>query len=180
MNIKQNQKFKSTHQAIVDAVLELLSQKDIKQITVAEICRAAHINRSSFYLHFDNVYDVVEKTAEEIASEISREMPPPSAKPDMRGITVLFEHVRRHSEFYSVCLKQGLPLDIQRRFFGHELPPAAGAERDVPVEIQYHHAIFTAGLDALLLRWLERGCAETTQQLYDILAREFGFGRDGF
>ena len=61
MNIKENQQYWQTHQKIKDTVMELLQQKNLKQITVAEICRTVHINRSTFYEHFLDTHDVIEK-----------------------------------------------------------------------------------------------------------------------
>jgi len=44
---------------IKDSFLELIEQQPYMQITVAQLCRTAEITRSTFYLHFDNLTDVL-------------------------------------------------------------------------------------------------------------------------
>lgn len=46
------------------AFLELLSQKDFVFITVKEICEKAGVNRSTFYLHYETVADLLSESAD--------------------------------------------------------------------------------------------------------------------
>lgn len=48
------------------AFLELLSQKDFVFITVKEICEKAGVNRSTFYLHYETVADLLSESADYI------------------------------------------------------------------------------------------------------------------
>lgn len=36
---------------------KLISNKDIKDITIKELCEEADINKSTFYLHYRDIYD---------------------------------------------------------------------------------------------------------------------------
>ena len=49
-----------TRMVIQDALLELLAEKDYSDITVADLCRAAEINRGTFYLHYNNISQVLD------------------------------------------------------------------------------------------------------------------------
>jgi AcrR family transcriptional regulator len=48
-----------TKQIIVTKFLELLEHKQFKKITVIDICKAAKISRSTFYLHFEDKYELL-------------------------------------------------------------------------------------------------------------------------
>ncbi|MBB1063418.1 TetR/AcrR family transcriptional regulator [Limosilactobacillus fastidiosus] len=48
-----------TINVIKEAFLTLINQKSYSKITVAQVCREAEITRSTFYLHFDNLTDVL-------------------------------------------------------------------------------------------------------------------------
>ncbi|MQS75311.1 TetR/AcrR family transcriptional regulator [Companilactobacillus halodurans] len=52
--------------AIKDAFLKLIEQKSYNQINVAEFCREARITRSTFYLHYDNLTDVLNEILDEV------------------------------------------------------------------------------------------------------------------
>ena len=48
------------------ALLELLDKKDYEFITIKEICQKAGVNRSTFYLHYENIDDLLVETIETI------------------------------------------------------------------------------------------------------------------
>ena len=47
-----------------EALLNLLEKKDFEYITVKEICKKAGVNRSTFYLHYENTNDLLFETIE--------------------------------------------------------------------------------------------------------------------
>ena len=61
MNKNESEYFNTT--AIFDeALIYLLEKKDIEYITVKEICNSAGVNRSTFYLHYEAINDLIEET----------------------------------------------------------------------------------------------------------------------
>lgn len=55
-----------TKRVLRDSLLTLLEQKPVKQITITELTRLAEVNRSTFYFYYKDIYDMVEKTWNEI------------------------------------------------------------------------------------------------------------------
>ena len=49
-----------------EALIALLKKKDFEFITVKEICEKAGVNRSTFYLHYENLGDLLAETTEMI------------------------------------------------------------------------------------------------------------------
>lgn len=47
-----------SRKAVKDALLELMYEKDFKEITVNELLKRANISRGTFYAHFSNLEDV--------------------------------------------------------------------------------------------------------------------------
>lgn len=67
-----------TRNTVKDALLELLEKQPFEKITVASLCRQAEITRATFYLHFQDINDVLDElldealmVAEAAASEMS-------------------------------------------------------------------------------------------------------------
>ena len=50
-----------TRMVIKEALLSLLVEKDYTDITIADLCREAEINRGTFYLHYSNLREVLEE-----------------------------------------------------------------------------------------------------------------------
>lgn len=60
---KSESKYFATAAKIDEAFLALLEKKDFAYITVKEICAAAGVNRSTFYLHYGTINDLLEESA---------------------------------------------------------------------------------------------------------------------
>lgn len=65
-----DRRVKYTKKIIKDSLFELLNDKDLKKITVSEICKKADINRATFYRYYLDVYDLGNKIKDEFSSEI--------------------------------------------------------------------------------------------------------------
>ena len=63
---KNESKYFYTAQLMNQALIVLLEKKDIEFITVTEITKKAGVNRSTFYLHYENIYELLEETIENL------------------------------------------------------------------------------------------------------------------
>ena len=63
---KNESKYHNSSIKMNNALINLLDKKDFEDITVKEICQAASVNRSTFYLHYENTYDLLKETIENL------------------------------------------------------------------------------------------------------------------
>jgi AcrR family transcriptional regulator len=66
---KNESKYYNSSLKMNNALINLLDKKDFEDITVKEICQAASVNRSTFYLHYDNTYDLLKETIENLYAD---------------------------------------------------------------------------------------------------------------
>ena len=59
---KNESKYFNTAVKMNMALIEILKTKPFEFITVSEICKKAEVNRSTFYLHYENTKDLLEET----------------------------------------------------------------------------------------------------------------------
>lgn len=59
-----------TRKAITEALAQLLSEKELRKITVQEIADLADVNRVTFYKHYLDIYDLYEKMEKDVLSEL--------------------------------------------------------------------------------------------------------------
>lgn len=55
-----------TRKLIMDSFIQLSESKEFKDITVKDITSEAMINRATFYHHFEDIYDLLEKALSEV------------------------------------------------------------------------------------------------------------------
>lgn len=179
MNTKNNQRFQETEQKILEIFSELLSEKEVSQITVREICEKAGINRSSFYLHFQDVYDLLEKLEYFTMLKSGQIFSDPSGDYHLQDRFVrFFDFIQDHQDFFKAYLNDQHEMHILNGVLGpsasskyHEVIHELGYESGR--ELAYHNAFFQAGLTAMVREWLNAGCPETTKELGEILLREY-------
>lgn len=66
---KAESKYFNTALLMNQALIELLNKKEFEFITIKEICHKAGVNRSTFYLHYDNTFDLLDECIENISKK---------------------------------------------------------------------------------------------------------------
>lgn len=61
---KNESKYFNTALLMDEALLQLLQKKDFEYITIKELCKKAGVNRSTFYLHYENMNDLLKESME--------------------------------------------------------------------------------------------------------------------
>lgn len=64
--IKCDRRLLKTKKAIIGALIELLTTKNISDITVTELTSRAKINRKTFYLHYEKIEDVISDFSDDL------------------------------------------------------------------------------------------------------------------
>ncbi|MCM1365426.1 MAG: TetR/AcrR family transcriptional regulator C-terminal domain-containing protein [Faecalibacterium sp.] len=64
--LKEDRRVRKTKKALRESLFELLESKNISQITVTELTTLADVNRSTFYLYYNDVFDMMEKIQDDI------------------------------------------------------------------------------------------------------------------
>lgn len=99
-----------TRQLIKDALIDLLQEFELNKITVNRIAERATINRVTFYLHYHDIQDMLEKMAQEMAEDIESIMMSTttnmnsSEEMDSLKLINLLEHIAENAKFYKVVL----------------------------------------------------------------------------
>ncbi len=96
-----------TRQLLKNAVVELLEEMDIEKITVNRIAERASINRVTFYLHYRDLPDMLEKMADEMVENIRQVVnsnPEQAGKEEWPLLENLLKHIQANAKLYKVTL----------------------------------------------------------------------------
>lgn len=66
----EDRRVRRTKKQIRDALTVLMAKKNIADITVTELTREADIDRRTFYLHYNNIYEIVEEVEQEAVANL--------------------------------------------------------------------------------------------------------------
>ncbi len=102
---KEDRRVKRTKKNLRDSLFALLEKKNINQITVTELTTLADVNRSTFYLYYNDIFDMMEKIQQEIYEVFVETVV--NYKNDFSDIECIVEYLSGFLEFckenYAVC-----------------------------------------------------------------------------
>lgn len=109
-----------TRQLIKNAFVELLEEMDLQKITVNRLAERATINRVTFYLHYRDIPDMLEKMADDMIEDISLLFKTPldhvpTNEWSWSILEHLLEHIAEHKTFYkSILASRKVPIFRER------------------------------------------------------------------
>jgi AcrR family transcriptional regulator len=170
-----------TRKLLQKALVEVTSEKGFADVTVQDIAERAMVNRSTFYRHYLDKYDLLRQYLGELYGLVSSQAGNTSAVPNLNpsadkppaGLVILLEHMQAHADFYRVMLgNKGDPAFCAQSFREyierdiHSMLPANVTEPDSnrpPIDMTVSY-LLSAGTGAIVW-WLEKGQACTPEQM---------------
>lgn len=68
---KMDRRVRKTRSLLLNGLIQLMQEKDVKDISVKELSDLVDINRGTFYLHYNDIYDMLHKIEEELFQEFN-------------------------------------------------------------------------------------------------------------
>ncbi len=170
MNTKNNKRRKESIDKIQRVFITLLQKQELHEITVAKICKEAGLNRSTFYANYIDIYDLADKMKEHLEEEVNRLFEEEVAKGfNSNDYLKLFRHIKENQLFYRTYFKLGYDNNYRIKLYDtHQ------AERHFDNQyIDYHIEFFKCGLNAVIKKWLAKGCLESPEEMYEIIQSEY-------
>lgn len=106
--VNKDRRVRKTKEVLKKSLISLMKEKSINSITVKELCEKADINRGTFYLHYKDVFYMLDEIEKELFKEfqdmiLSHEISQDNmeTKPILKDI---FTFVAQNSDFCMVVL----------------------------------------------------------------------------
>lgn len=192
---RSESKYFQTAAKMDEALLSLLEKKDLAYITVKEICAAAGVNRSTFYLHYETIGDLLDEAVEYIQRDFESRFPAhrfpaadlsaaPAEQLMLLGDEYLapyLEFVRRRQNLYLAAIDRPHILDAQNTY-SHLFRTVFDPILDrfgIPAEDRgFYMDFYLSGVAALVKRWLASGCKKSVEEMTRLIRACALAGRD--
>ena len=170
------------------ALISLLKQKPFAYITVSEICKAAEVNRSTFYLHYETIGDLLNETARYLLDDFLSYFHADAKSvcynlsqcplQDLvfisdKYLTPYLTYIRDNKEVFSTALFHNKTLgfeDVYQRMFEHIFDPILDRFHYPSHDRQYVMMYYLHGIYAIILEWLKTDCDRSTQEIAHIIS----------
>lgn len=170
-----------------EAFLELLAKKDFAYITVKEICEKAGVNRSTFYLHYETIGDLLEESAKHIIDRFVDCMPQNTVdfleKLNDRPLEELYlitheylipylNYIKEHRRVFRTTLEQASALKMDEAYLAlnrHIFTPILERFHVLPEDRAYMMSFYISGLIAVINEWLKNDCKDPVEHIISIM-----------
>ncbi len=178
MNTKNNHRARNTQKKIKKILLEKLGSKPLHEITVQEICREARINRTTYYVHYDNIYDLMQNIEMEMQQGINKLFMDADRgiyKPlTEKSMEQLINYIYENALFYRILLNDLNRLNIidneLAAAWKKQIEPALRKKADTSeTELRYRFEYFNSGFRGIIRTWLNTNCQESPKELTQII-----------
>lgn len=176
MNTPNNRRRKDSRERIETVFVEFLQTKELSQIRVSDICKRAGLNRTTFYANYTDIYGLADairdRLEEQLANLYQEEI---SSSINSHNYLKLFRHIQQNQMLYRTYFKLGYDNNYKIGLYDTELAKKYFQDRF----IRYHMEFFKSGLTRVIKLWLENGCQETPEEIFEIIQSEYQ-GREAF
>lgn len=162
-----------TKRIVREEFTKLLLQKPIQSITVRELCERTGINRSTFYNHYRDVYELLEQIENEMLAELGARLKEVAQENDLMSMR-LFEGIFRFlTQNQDICVIM-LGENGDKRFVYRMLEMgreycvknySAAFPRASKEEIEDFYAFVSNGCIGLMTRWIRTGMKKSPDEL---------------
>lgn len=186
---KNESKYFNTAIKMNQAFLELLEKKDFSYITVKEICHQAKVNRSTFYLHYETLDDLLNESVEYMNKQFLEHMRQDShafmnkinecSKDELYLITPKYlkpylSYIKNNKRLFLTSIKQAKTLQLDNNYnklFLHVLMPILDRYQVPQEERKYIMSFYIQGIMAIITQWLKDDCKEEIEFVMQVIQR---------
>ena len=181
---KSESKYFNTATKMDLALISLLKKKPFEYITVSEICETASVNRSTFYLHYETISDLLDETTRYLLDDFRSYFPTDTI--DLvccdrnelvfvcdKYLTPYLTYIKNHKEVFGTAITHNKLLkfeDVHKRLFDNIFNPILDRFHYPSNTRQYVMMYYLNGINAIVLEWLKNGCDKSIAEISEIIS----------
>ena len=184
---KNESKYFNTAVKFDKALLSLLDKKPFEYITISEICKEAGVNRSTFYLHYENTCDLLNETGKYILdnflSYFSLETKHIVYRFDGCTLNELVFVTPKYLNPYLSFIKDNQYIfrislhhidtmnfnEVYQRMFTHIFSPILSRFNFPEKDHHYVMKFYLSGIIAIIIEWLDNSCTTDIDEIAQII-----------
>ena len=184
---KNESKYFNTAIKMDEALITLLEKKDFEYITIKEICDTAGVNRSTFYLHYENTSDLLKETTRYIIDKHLAYYEIDQKRISLQFATCKNEEllfitdeylvpyltfIKDNQRLFRVSIKQFDSLnmaEVYSKMFEHVFSPILECFYVPEKERSYVMKFYLTGVFAIVMEWLDKNCSDDTATVIKVI-----------
>ncbi len=184
---KVDRRVQYTKMILRQSLIELLEKNPISKITIKSICEKADINRTTFYAHYTDQYDLLAQIKQELFDDVSVYLTNftfhENESESVQLLNKIFEYIKQNSKICSVLLNDTTDtafheqvMVIVQKLCMEQLTKKSFNQNI----INYIISFAATGSMGLIRKWLDTGMKEPTYTMAEIILKLTNQGLTAF
>lgn len=169
------------------ALISLLKKKPFEYITISELCEAAGVNRSTFYLHYENIGDLLNETTQYLINDflsyfssdtkaiafnlLTCELEELNFICD-KYLTPYLSYIKEKKEIFLTALLHNKTFNFEAaymRLFRNIFNPILDRFHYPEEDRKYVMMYYLNGINAIIFEWLKDDCVKSIEEISRII-----------
>lgn len=168
-NAENSAKVLQTKRILAEQLMELLEHKSFRKITVNDICQSAMVSRSTFYLHFEDKYQLFRYCIEQELSRLEFAI----RERDLKAAVLLtLDMLLEKKNFYYNTLAAETDQELGDifmasfcSFFAAQIEERQNAGHKIPGPVPIVSAFYAGGITASNIQWIKDKFAISKEEM---------------
>ncbi|MDL2225589.1 TetR/AcrR family transcriptional regulator [Eubacteriales bacterium OttesenSCG-928-M02] len=163
-----------TRLLLKNALVDLMTEQSISKISVRALCERAGINRSTFYAHYQDPYDLLRKTEQEVLGDLRRYVQTldfiENQPITRQALVSVLEYIKENAGLFRVLLNEFSDSNFHKDIVELAQVISSHANRNVDDRTrEYLQEFGIAGYISIFRKWVNDGMVESIEQLADFV-----------
>lgn len=177
MDSKEDRRVRYTKMVIRESFISLLEEKDIGDITITGLCKKADINRTTFYAHYKDQYDLMNEIQNELFDNLGKHLEA-YTESDIDVVLVgmvkeIFEYLKENARLCKLLLGEKGDFHFQKRVFLivydkviQDITKYGQVSKD---DAEYIYAFTLTGCVGVIQKWLNDDMIVSTKRMAEMI-----------
>lgn len=176
---KIDRRVKYTKMLLEKSLVELMQENPISKISVKMLCETADINRSTFYAHYTDQYDLLKQLEQEVVAElkkyISKETFSKQTVHTLQLMSQILDYIASNAALFKVLLSENGNSTFHRDIMGivqqkviSDIHNNAGIDGRTS---EYLQCFAVTGALSIIQKWLQDGIVESTERMSELTSK---------
>jgi AcrR family transcriptional regulator len=185
---KVDRRIKYSKMILKKSLVDLMREQPISKISVKMLCEAADINRSTFYAHYTDQYDLLRQLEQEVIAELEKHISKDDfSKESAQTVQILNQilvYIAKNEALFKILLGENGNSTFHKEIMllaqQKTIRALQSDQRIDPRTSEYLQCFATTGALSIMQKWLQDGMVEPTEKMSELASKLLFKGLSAF
>jgi AcrR family transcriptional regulator len=173
---KTDRRVKYTKILLKKSLVELMREHPISKISVKILCEEADINRSTFYAHYTDQYDLLKQLEQEVITELEKHISnddfSKQTAQTVQALNQILAYIAKNDDLFKILLSENGDSSFQKEIMllaqQKTISALQNDQHIDPRTSEYLQCFVTTGALSIIQKWLREGMVESTETMSEL------------